>query len=172
MLGEKLRESVLVDELQLGNRLNESVSSGDRADFQLLLSMLSSDVCDAPQFNRRILKNDPENLRDKFALGDVQRFYANKQDFSKGMVQSRLLHDEGMCAVFFNDCLNRGSLCEYERKLSPEVYAELSALERRKFAVLNEESESSPSSEHEEHQDGFEILQEAEFLRPAPVQAN
>ena len=174
MLSEKLRESVLVDELQLGNRLNESVSSGDRADFQLLLSMLSSDVCDAPQFNRRILKNDPENLREKFALGDVQRFYADKQDFSKGVAQSRLLHDEGMCAVFLNDCLNRGSLCEYERKLSPEVYADLSVLECQKFSCLNndEEDGSSQSSHQDEQQDGFEILKEAELLHPSSVRAD
>ena len=169
MLDEKLRDKVLVDELQLGNRLNESVASGDRADFQLLLSMLSADVCDAPQFNRKLSQKEPENLRERFALGKEQRFYADKQDFSKGIIQSQLLHDEGMGAVFLNDCLNRGSLCEYERKLAPEVYADLSALERQKFIHLNDESE--PSLSEIAQSDGFEILQEAEILHPASVSA-
>ena len=156
MLDEKLRDKVLVDELQLGNRLNESVASGDRADFQLLLSMLSADVCDAPQFNRKLSQKEPENLRERFALGKEQRFYADKQDFSKGIIQSQLLHD-------------RGSLCEYERKLAPEVYADLSALERQKFIHLNDESE--PSLSEIAQSDGFEILQEAELLHPASVSA-
>ena len=157
MLDEKLRDKVLVDELQLGNRLNESVASGDRADFQLLLSMLSADVCDAPQFNRKLSQKEPENLRERFALGKEQRFYADKQDFSKGIIQSQLLHDEGMGAVFLNDCL------------APEVYADLSALERQKFIHLNDESE--PSLSEIAQSDGFEILQEAELLHPASVSA-
>ncbi|MDO6640666.1 VC2046/SO_2500 family protein [Shewanella sp. 5_MG-2023] len=43
-------ESPLVNELQLGNRLNDAVEHHRRGEFALLLSMLSNDACDMAQF--------------------------------------------------------------------------------------------------------------------------
>ena len=49
MLEADIRQVYLVDELQLGQRLNQALQGGHQAEFALLLSMLSPDVTDAPQ---------------------------------------------------------------------------------------------------------------------------
>ena len=39
MLTHEIRNQLLVDELQLGNRLNQDIQTSDHADFALLLAM-------------------------------------------------------------------------------------------------------------------------------------
>ena len=46
MIPQTLREHYLVDELQLGQTLNQAISQGRRSEFSLLLAMLSPDVED------------------------------------------------------------------------------------------------------------------------------
>ena len=48
MIPQTLREHYLVDELQLGQTLNQAISQGRRSEFSLLLAMLSPDVEDQP----------------------------------------------------------------------------------------------------------------------------
>lgn len=65
MLTHEIRNQLLVDELQLGNRLNQDIQTSDHADFALLLAMLSHDVTDNPEFSSSEAKLKEEDLRKK-----------------------------------------------------------------------------------------------------------
>lgn len=73
MLTHEIRNQLLVDELQLGNRLNQDIQISDHADFALLLAMLSHDVTDNPEFSSSESKLKEENLRKKFNLLPEQK---------------------------------------------------------------------------------------------------
>ncbi|MFT5789104.1 MAG: hypothetical protein ACI8SJ_001212 [Shewanella sp.] len=62
--------SPLVNELQLGSRLNSAVRSNRRGEFALLLSLLSADARDMAQFQTPEFKQ--VDLRAKFNLGESQ----------------------------------------------------------------------------------------------------
>ena len=68
MLTHEIRNQLLVDELQLGTRLNQDIQTSDQADFALLLAMLSHDVTDNPEFSSSESKLKEEDLRKKFNL--------------------------------------------------------------------------------------------------------
>lgn len=57
MLTSDIRNEFLVDEMQLGSRLNEDIHSQNRADFALMLAMLSTDVIDHPLYNDEVKKD-------------------------------------------------------------------------------------------------------------------
>ena len=66
MICSELNTKLLVDESQLGDRLNRSLQDNHRADFSLMLAMLSKDVTDlkrAEEMSALFLKG---NLRDVF----------------------------------------------------------------------------------------------------------
>lgn len=73
MLTHEIRNQLLVDELQLGNRLNQDIQTSDHADFALLLAMLSHDVTDNPEFSSSEAKLKEEDLRKKFNLLPEQK---------------------------------------------------------------------------------------------------
>lgn len=73
MLTHEIRNQLLVDELQLGNRLNQDIQTSDHADFALLLAMLSHDVTDNPEFSFSESKLKEEDLRRKFNLLPEQK---------------------------------------------------------------------------------------------------
>ena len=82
MLDMEIRNSLLVDELQLGTRLNEAVSHGNRADCALMLAMISHDVTDdASVVDPVKTKPEPADLRKTFSLLPERSFYAEAQDF-------------------------------------------------------------------------------------------
>lgn len=65
MLTHEIRNQLLVDELQLGNRLNQDIQISDHADFALLLAMLSHDVTDNPEFSSSESKLKEEEFKEK-----------------------------------------------------------------------------------------------------------
>lgn len=73
MLTHEIRNQLLVDELQLGNRLNQDIQTSDHADFALLLAMLSHDVTDNPEFSSSESKLKEDDLRKKFNLLPEQK---------------------------------------------------------------------------------------------------
>ena len=163
MLEQKIRDVLLVDELQLDCRLNNAVSSGDRADFALLLSMISQDVCDAPQFCDQVSATQNDNLRSRFELQKPQEQFSKAEDFDRASALSELLHQGSINDVFLSNCLKPEPLCEYERVLAPEVYSELTPLLQEKFNALKDGADKGlahvPLSLKG---NGFEILDEVD----------
>ena len=66
--------SALVNELQLGSRLNSAIESNRRGEFALLLSLLSEDARDMAQFQSTEFKKG--DLRTQFDLGQEQPLLA------------------------------------------------------------------------------------------------
>ena len=81
MLTEQIRSQMLVDELQLGQRLNNDIQSQNHADFNLMLAMLSHDMTDHPLHHDKVESVKEEDLRAKFSLPREQRKYAHQDDF-------------------------------------------------------------------------------------------
>lgn len=160
MLEKKIRDLVLVDELQLNGRPAVAVNAGDRAEFDLLMSMLSQDVTDAPLCRDDLsLGSGKKDLRSYFELQNKRRDYAEGKDFEHAAALSSLLHEGNMRDVFLSSCLNPEPFCEYERRLAPEVYSSLSPLLQEKFNTLVAEEKIqrvAPSLP----KDGFEIMDE------------
>nr|WP_224745879.1 VC2046/SO_2500 family protein [Neiella litorisoli] len=91
------------NEYDLGQSINVAAASGNSDTFRLLLSMLSTDVCDQPQFGRLPTDDKPsQDLRQALQLADEQPFYDQHhpsyqssltQAFhSGGLTDVRLLH--------------------------------------------------------------------------------
>jgi len=53
MLPSSIRNQLLVDEGQLGQRLNQDLQHGDRADFRLQLALLTDAVEEQPWFDAK-----------------------------------------------------------------------------------------------------------------------
>ncbi len=137
MIAQELRDVYLVDELQLGQRLNESLHEGDQTDFNLMLAMLSPDVTDAAWTRGPDIGQAPEDLRSKFCLLPEVRKYAQSDDFARGQDFADMIHDHedaqvGQSQVFLAECLRQEPLVPFKRDLAPEVYAELAPLKKEK----------------------------------------
>ena len=69
MLPSAIREQWLVDEAQLGQRLNQDLQHGDRADFRLHLALLTDAVEEQPWFDpRQPAKGESRVWRSRFEL--------------------------------------------------------------------------------------------------------
>tara|TARA_R110001583_G_scaffold183828_2_gene342687 strand:- start:3186 stop:3683 length:498 start_codon:yes stop_codon:yes gene_type:complete len=65
-------ESTLVNELQIGNRLNVAIEHNRRGEFGLLLAMLSVDARDMAQFQLETDTDNTQKLRNKFSVPQPQ----------------------------------------------------------------------------------------------------
>lgn len=105
--------SLLTSELQLGQQLNQSVESGEKANFALLLSMLSKDVSEQAQFHfdqtEPAAKESP-SLREQFDLPREQPLNGNAADELHSLAVSRMVQEEGVLAARLNHCLNPEAL--------------------------------------------------------------
>lgn len=132
--------NILVSELQLGQRLNQCVSEGNKSEFDLLLSMLSTDIRDQDQFSTI---NAPESeeaisLRDQFNVPQAQPLISREsalQDYS--IYVADLAREEGVVAARLQHCLRpevlhfdvdriEGFADDITDNLSPTVHARLS----------------------------------------------
>ena len=144
------------------------MSSGDRAEFALLLSMISQDVCDSPQFADQISSAQNDDLRAHFELARPQEQFSKAEDFERASALSELLHQGSIQDVFLSNCLKPEPLCEYERVLPPEVFSELSPLLQEKFNALKDGNDKGISHVPLSFRgDGFEILDEVEPQKSA-----
>ena len=159
MLTSDIRNEFLVDEMQLGTRLNEDLHAQNRADFALMLCMLSNDVIDHPQFNDEVRKDREVNLRAKFHLPEEQRKYAESSDFDRAQALTEMFANEGMVSVHLANCLRAEPLVDFERTYSPEVFSELPPLKQQK--LRHEMAGAKLTYEKiKETGDGFDILDE------------
>lgn len=139
MLTQEIRSRYLVDELQLGNTLNNAVHSGFKAQFDLLISMLSSDIQDAPWVT------DPadaaerrEDLRRKFELGNPVRLQSDDADLARADVLGEQFRAGGLKAVHLQECLNPEPLTLKHNEIPDEVLNLLSPLKQEKYRYENE----------------------------------
>ena len=95
---ESVDDKLLVHELQLGDKLNESVHSARRADFSFLLAMLTDDVQSHSQFslpqtvNKTYTIND-DVLRKELELPDKAPLALNDKHSVSSFNQAELIGD-------------------------------------------------------------------------------
>ena len=100
--------SPLVNELQLGSRLNCAVESNRRGEFALLLSLLSADARDMAQFQTPEFKD--EDLRAKFELGGSQALIKRLSKDSPVTNNSTAFQNGGVTAFRLNNAIDEEAL--------------------------------------------------------------
>ena len=75
-----IHNTLLVNDSQLGDRLNTAVSEGRRSDFGLLLALLSDDARDLPRIEANKDAQGEVNWRNFFDLPQANPLYADEQD--------------------------------------------------------------------------------------------
>jgi len=106
--------SLLTNELELGQKLNHSVETGDQANFALLLSMLSKDVCQQSQFSfdTQVYPDDSSpSLREQFELPRAQQLVAQDSDELQSLALAKLAQEQGLLAMRLSHCVNPEALC-------------------------------------------------------------
>jgi len=164
MLTSNIRNQYLVDEMQLGERLNQDVHESNFADFSLMLAMISQDLTDHPLYNPKQLEEKEVDLRKKFHLLPEIKKYAQESDFDRAQFLTESFHSDGMTQVFFSQCLKAEPLTPFQRELSPEVFSELTPLKQEKLRKEYEGKALSYEDIHEEG-DGFDVLEEIQSSR-------
>lgn len=163
MLLQKIKDKYLVDELQLGNRLNDDIQNHNRADFDLLLSLISQDVLDFPFYQDEKEQVKDEDLRAKFQLPKSMEKYAKAQDFENSANLSELLQTQGQRSLFLNQCLNPEPLVAFDHQIKPDVFNQLTPL--KQYKLLQEQSGAAIGYENWQEQGSIDVLDEIEYAK-------
>lgn len=112
MLADSIRSHTLCDELQLGGQLNSCTHQGNKAAFHLMLSMLSPNVCDQPQFD--MVKPGPAeqtlSLRQRFQLAEPRSLEAQPQDYAREASFAPLSQESSLASIRLQHALQAGPL--------------------------------------------------------------
>nr|WP_086940204.1 VC2046/SO_2500 family protein [Thaumasiovibrio occultus] len=96
----QLDKALLINETQLGTHLNQSVSRGQRADFALLLAMLSPDLREhTPLDQLHSPAYSDAVLRQKFEVPEPQPLAGEEDDYPKGEAEAMAFHEGGLSAA-------------------------------------------------------------------------
>ncbi|MGS0728072.1 VC2046/SO_2500 family protein, partial [Shewanella sp. 0m-11] len=129
--------SALVNESQLGSRLNHAIGSNRRGEFGLLLSMLSADARDMAQFQTDA--HQSSDLRAKFELPEQQTLLA-RLDIDDVIVDNSHVHQSsGAMAFRLANVLNEEALVirRNEALELEEVLANCEVTTRNRYQQVN-----------------------------------
>ena len=102
-------EQIVSNELHLGQQLNKSVEN-DRANFALLLALMSGDVEDQAQFHLQsdtpVTENEIAPLRDQFEVPPLQTLVADPLGELQSLKCTQMINDSGLLDVRLSHCLN------------------------------------------------------------------
>ena len=153
MNSEQITDGLLINEWQLGSQLNIAVANGTRDKFNLLLSLLSSDARDFPQFDLPKATEDSLTsleLRETFALSEPQPLVNSGISLKQAEQLSIAIHNKNITDVRFQCILNNEAVLSRYRNdaFDVDVVDNLSFLaqERLKNAqenTLDNESNTS-----------------------------
>ena len=106
MIPQTLREHYLVDELQLGQTLNQAISQGRRSEFSLLLAMLSPDVEDQPWVaDAPAIEAATIDWRRRFELPKARPLAAEPSSHARALRVSELVAGGSLLSAHLLDCL-------------------------------------------------------------------
>ncbi len=134
MLPSAIREQWLVDEAQLGQRLNQDLQHGDRADFRLHLALLTDAVEEQPWFDpRQPAKAESRVWRSRFELPPATPLQGSANDEEAALLNERLQQGGSMVDVRLWLALRSPPLLGTPPALEPAVYDNLSPLGRERW---------------------------------------
>lgn len=141
---ESVDSKLLVHELQLGDKLNESVHSARRADFSLLLAMLTDDVQSHSQFSlpQTVSKEKSVNddvLRKEFELPDKAPLALNEKHSVSSFNQAELINQNRMSELHLSNVLSPKPLAfrDDAKHISHDVLTNTSLYCQKKYTQLN-----------------------------------
>ncbi len=138
MLTNEIRDKMLVDELQLGNDLNQAVHDGFSAQFNLMVSMLSDDMQDQAWVTDPVVQEkQTEDLREQFALGEPVRLQSDDGDIVKADLLGDYFRQGGLVAVHLMQCLRPEPLTLRHPEIPRTVMEQLSPLKQEKIKYEN-----------------------------------
>ncbi len=134
MISESVRQQCLVDELQLGQGLNHALQQGHRAEFSLLLAMLSPDVQDqAWVHDEPQLEMATEEWRRRFTLPPIKPLEASVTSQERAVVLAEQLAAGGMAAVRLQECMQPEPLSLKQYLIPEPVWRNLPPLAQAKY---------------------------------------
>ncbi|MNF54420.1 Ribosomal S4P (gammaproteobacterial) [compost metagenome] len=134
MLPSVICDRLLVDEAQLGQRLNQDLRQGDRADFRLHLALLTDAVEEQPWFGGAPAAPQQEQTwRTHFGLMPQAALQGDLQESDAGALNERLQQGGCMADVRLWLALRSPPLVNRTPALDPAVYDNLSALGRERW---------------------------------------
>lgn len=151
MLSEAIREAYLCDELQRPKQLNQSLSRGERNQFNLLLSALCQDVSVQPQFGfskeQATAISARGSLRQQFELTAKAPISANADSANYAEQLRVLLQTQGNTALQLAlsmrpEALNIRNNPAY---IEPEVLQQLDLVEQQRYAEQHPQKPVEPA---------------------------
>lgn len=134
MLPSAIRDRLLVDEAQLGQRLNQDLRQGDRADFRLHLALLTDAVEEQPWFGAaQAAAPQAQAWRTRFGLMPQAALEGEPGDADAWALNERLQQGGCMADVRLWLALRSPALVNRTPALDPAVYDNLSALGRERW---------------------------------------
>lgn len=138
MLTKSIRDRFLVDELQLGQQLNEALHQENRSEFSLLLSMLSDDLLDHPNYaDAQVHPPDAINWRARMELPPPVRLDATNLEPEETEFRSLLLQEGGIHAVQLFNAIAPEALTWRQFMIPADVWDELTPLQQQKYKAEN-----------------------------------
>ncbi|MGY3858378.1 VC2046/SO_2500 family protein [Aeromonas intestinalis] len=134
MLPNAIRDRLLVDEAQLGQRLNQDLRQGDRADFRLHLALLTDAVDEQPWFEGRSpATTETREWRQHLGLPAQTALQGSVEEGDASGINEHL--QQGGCALDLQLWLALRSppIVAKTPVLAPAVYDNLSALGRERW---------------------------------------
>jgi hypothetical protein len=131
-----LDKAYLVNEIQLGDKLNRAVESGRRADFALMMSLLSSNLCEKSPLQHPDTTH-PTSLRETLGVAPEAELTASEISYSRSAAQSHSFHSGGMPDTRLLQHLAPTSLAQLPQhtcQLPEDLYHNLSGHDRRQLA--------------------------------------
>jgi len=133
-------ERILSNELQLGQQLSSSVVD-DRANFSLLLSLMSQDVQDQAQFHLASNKQSPATdtehlLSDEFSVPPTQPLVSDLAGEIQSLECGLLAKEHGLLAARLRHCLTPEPLSfDLDKKhgIAADVFDNLDVITAQRF---------------------------------------
>jgi hypothetical protein len=149
-LVESVDSKLLVHELQLGDKLNESVHSARRADFSLLLAMLTDDVQSHSQFSLPQSANEENTINDdvlrkEFDLPDKAPLALDKNHSISTFNQAELINQNRISDLHLSNALSPKPLAfrDDAKHISHDVLTNTSLYCRKKYTQQKNNQQTS-----------------------------
>ncbi|WP_422767353.1 VC2046/SO_2500 family protein [Photobacterium leiognathi subsp. mandapamensis] len=130
-------DNMLINEIQLGTGLNHAVESGRRADFSLMLALLSSELMEStPQDTDQAPIQSEQQLRAYFELPTPQPLTTSEHCYQRSAEQAKAFHEASIVSTRLLQGLQPTALTfpvENTKGLPEDIFHNLSVHERRKL---------------------------------------
>lgn len=176
MLVDSIRNTVLCDELQLGQTLNHCVAQGEGAKFALLLSLLSGDVLDQPQFDLLPVEKAKQDadLRQQFELAEPSPIYMEAVDSAQLERWNQATQQGDLVTSRLEMSLNPQGLVDKQPVLAANVLNNLPLLARLKYQARQQDkpktdAQQTTKAELPEESAMYHVLKDFDYEKPLAV---